>query len=253
MIKLEKIYSKEIMILLEAVVQTDLPVVIDGNPDTSHNVLGEYFLEKHGYGFISGVEDMSEHSVMMLFKSLKNAKGNRIVIIKQQLSSDFTNDIGHHIRIKTFKNNITGERYIHIIPSTSVTGVIRELLGKDNPLVLVVGEHSNKFESDISKQDGVITVDITSEAEFLSFYNTMVTGIKLVMEHADKEKYLDVIGSNPVVSKIDIDAVKSDILVEFLKGIKENPDKLGIYIQGYTKDYKKLRTDLTGLFNVQVF
>lgn len=256
MTTIQSLYTEEAKILLEGVNKTGLPVVIEGKQGTAPNMLGEYFRETFGYAIVTGVDDFNakeEQRLIVLYNALSKVNGNKIVVVKQNPSVEFLKNIGNHIKIKTFYNKINGGRYIHIIPSVSVNGNINNLLGEENPMIVVVGEYSKNFESDISKQEGVITIDINSDEELTSFVETVVKGMELSMKHSNKDKFSDVVGAGKIVFKIDLDAVKSEYAFKFLQTISANPARLNIYIQGHTNDYDSIESRFQKLFPKQIF
>lgn len=259
MTNLKNLYTPETKALLEGVKQTNLPVVIEGSTETGVTTLANYFRDYFNYGLIDGFDNFdindeeTNKAIALLYKSMTEGKGNNIVIVKQKPTEFLLNSIGKHIKIKTFYDSKTEQKWFHIIPSFSIENDNSKLLGTKHPIVLVVGELVKDFKSDICKKENVITIDINSDEDFNIVVETLLKTIKTLMQQKRVEKFLDIQGASATVLRLDLNLTDPAITLPLLYEIKKYPDKYGIYIQGHINDSSMLKTEIVPVFPIKIY
>lgn len=255
MFNMQIFYTDTTKTLLEAVKETGLPIIVESVTDPDPQFLGEYFSKNHDYGLINGVDDLDivgEAELITMYENLRKARGTKVVLVKRKQSVKLLLTVGDHIKIKAFRD-ASGNRFMHIIPVVKTIEDPRNILGEDNPLVLVIGEDSESFESNICHPDKSFTLNLETEEDVKQHALKIMDAILSMSEIVGVKRYLDIKGVKPYVFKVNLNNLNTEGAYDVLTRISRYSEKFGIYVQGHISHIEDLPEHYRNLFSKHIY
>lgn len=208
-----------------------LPIVLTGVTGTGKNILGKAIADDYGYAFINpreGLKDEEVTPMLNLVSAIQVSKGNKLVLVLRSIPEELKKLLGPFLHIRTFRDGLTKERFIQIIPVFSINTEHSKDLGTTVKSQLIYGKDSNKFRSDVfsDKKFSVIHIEST---EALQILDSMVNVYSICLKQLGGESAL----FKKVVFKLDLNQIEVESLVKSLSEYNKVKDNFDVLVHAY--------------------